>query len=138
SRRIVRQRIASQDRGNPGVDGDSQDISRDVAGDRILDLHNIDAVTLVDSRNGHHLGGAEHLPESLVLGEVEGAVASVVDVWDIDRSAVCKSKLVAIERRDASGVSRGGMVEVVARVECGVAHELKKRTVKTAGAGARD
>ena len=84
----------------------------------------------------HHLRGSQHLPEALVLREVEGSLAAVIDVGNEDRAAIGESELVAAERRNSSRVRRGGMVEVVARVEGGVAHEFEERAVKSAGAGA--
>ena len=54
----------------------------------------------------------------------------------INRAAVGESELVAAEGRNAAGISRRGVVEVVARVEGGVAHKLEDRSVKAAGARA--
>ena len=76
----------------------------------------------------HDLCGSEHLAESLILREVESALAAVVDVRKEDRAAVGESELVAAEGRNAARIGGGGMIEVVACVEGGVAHKLEKRT----------
>ena len=53
-----------------------------------------------------------------------------------DGAAVGEAELVAAEGRDAAGIGDGGVVEIIARVEGGVAQELEDRAVKAAAAGA--
>ena len=98
----------------------------------------IDACALGRGRHRHHLRGSQHLPESLVLREVESALAAVVNMRNVDRAAIRESELVAPEGRNAPGIRGRGMVEIVARVKGGVAHELKKRAVEAARPRAGD
>ena len=98
----------------------------------------VEAGALSGGGHGHHLGGAEHLAKALVLREVEGALAAVVEMGEEHGAAVGESELVAAEGRNAAGIGGSGVVKVVARVEGGVAHKLKERSVKAAGAGAGD
>ena len=72
---VVGQRIARQDRGDAGIDRHGERVDGAVGiGD------GIDAGALGRGGHGHHLRGSEHLAEALVLDEVEGALAAVVDV----------------------------------------------------------
>ena len=89
-------------------------------------------------RDGHDLRGSQHLAKALVLSEVEGSLAAVVDVGNKNRAAIGEAELIAAERRDAAGIGRGWMVEVVARVKGGVAEEFEDRPMKAAGSGAGD
>ena len=130
---IVGQRIAGQDRGNAGIDGDHEGIDGTVGvGD------GVEAGALGSGGQGHDLGGSEDLAEALVLGEIEGALAAVVGVGNEYRAAVGESELVAAEGRNAAGIDGRGVVEVVAGVEGGVADKLEDRSVESAGAGAGD
>ena len=89
---------------------------------------------LISRRHGHHLRGAQHLAEALVLKEIESALAAVIDSRNKNRATAGEAELVAAEGRNAAGIDRGGMVEVVARVKGGVAHKLEEGTVKATGA----
>ena len=80
------------------------------------------------------MGRAEHLAESLILGEEEGAVAAVVEMRDLDGAAEGDAKLVADEGRDAARAGRRGVVEEVARVERGIAQKLERGAVHRVGA----
>ena len=130
---IVGAGVACKDSGDRGVDGNGEGVGAAVG---VSD--GVDAGALCGGGHGHHLGGAEHLAEALVLREVEGALAAVEDVREIDRAAVGEAELVAAEGRNAAGIGGRGVVKVVARVEGGVAHELEEGAVETAGAGAGD
>ena len=98
----------------------------------------VEAGALRGRGHGEHLGGSEHLAEALVLAEVEGLAAAVVEVGNDDGAAVGEAELVAAEGRNAAGVGDGGVVEVIAGVEGGVAQELEERAVEAAAAGAGD
>ena len=126
--RIVGERVAGEGFGDAGVYGDDERVAGEGGG--------VDAGTLFGGGDGEDLGGAEDLAEGLELDEVEGAVATVVEVRDGDGAAVGEAELVAAEGRDAAGADGGGVVEVVAGVEGGVAEELEEGAVDAVGAGA--
>ena len=130
---VVGQGIAREDRGNRGIDG-TLSVSTELVGigDEVL------AGALSWRGHGEHLRGSEDLAESLILAEVEGRFAAIVEVGQKDGAAVGESEFVAAEGRDAARLGDGGVVEVIARIEGGVAQELEERAVKSAAAGAGD
>src|ERR1700741_1289272 len=93
---------------------------------------------LFGGRYRHHLSGSQHLAEGLVLSKVEGALTPVIEMRDVDGAAIGESEFVTTKWGNASRVCRRWMIEVIARVKRGVAHELKKRAVETGRAGAGD
>jgi hypothetical protein len=127
---IVGQRIAGEDASDCGIGSDDEDVAGEGAG--------VEAIAFELSGDRQDLGGAEHLAKALVLAEVKGLAAAVVDVRDDDRAAVGEAEFVAAKWRDSSGIGDGGVVEVVAGVERGVPQELEDRAVKAAAAGAGD
>ena len=143
---IVGQRIARQDRCNERIYRDRQGVTAGFVSaivgisDCIADVTGANTTRIsglpVCRGQGHHLRGAQHLAKSLVLGDIEGALAAIVEMGDVDRAAVGETKLIAAKGRNAAGIGDGGVVKVVARIEGGVAHKLENRSMETAGAGA--
>src|SRR6185437_6131368 len=127
---IVGQRIAREHGGDLRVDGDLQRVGGSVGiGNGVL------TGALGHGWDGDDLGCSEDLAKALILAEVEGAATTVIDMREDDRAAVGESKLVSAKRRNAARLGDGRVVEIVARVEGGVAKELKEGTVEAALAG---
>src|SRR6266403_4742036 len=82
--RIVGQRIAVERRGNGRVHRYGQRVARKSLG--------VDPLALRGGGNGKHLRGAQHLAKALVLAEIEGAVAAIVDPWKHQGATVGKAK----------------------------------------------
>ena len=80
----------------------------------------------------------KHLPEALVLAEVEGPVAAIVQTRQDHRAAIGEAELVAHEGGNAAGLSDGTTIEEVPGVEGGVADERKSRAVDLGSAGLGD
>ena len=129
-RRVVRQRIARQELGDARVHGNDQGVARIGSG--------IQAGAFGGGRNGDHFGIAKHLAEALIFGEIEGAIAAIVQAWNDDGAAVGQTEFVADERRDAPRLRNGALIEEVARIQRGVAEELEHRSVQFVGSGAGD
>ena len=68
---IIRQRVTGKDRGDLRIDGNHQR----VAGKSSC----IQPLALAGSRHGKHLRGSEHLPEALILAEIVGLSAPIVE-----------------------------------------------------------
>ena len=84
----------------------------------------MDPLALRHRGDGEHLCGAEHLAKALVLAKIEGAIAAFIDPGNHDRTAIGETKLISHEWRNSPS-ARNRMVEVVARVERGIANEFK-------------
>src|SRR6185437_2089624 len=130
---IVGQRIAGEHGGDLRVDGDLERVGGSVGiGKGVL------TGALGHGWDGENLRCSENLAKALILAEVEGAAATVIDAGQQDGTAVGESKLVSAKVRNAARLGVGGVIEIVSRVEGGVAQELKEGTVEAAFAGSRD
>ena len=84
------------------------------------------------------MGGSENLAEALVLAEVVGAIAAIVEARNHDWPAVGESEFVAVERRNTAGLGDGAAVEEIAGVEGGVTNEFEHAAVEVVDAGLGD
>ena len=109
-----------------GSTGNDQGIARKCGG--------IEARALGGGGHRDHLGVAEHLPEALIFGEIERAVAAVVQAWNHHGAAVGQAEFIADERRDALRLRERLAVEEVARIERRIAQEFEHRSVDRVGA----
>jgi hypothetical protein len=125
---VVRQRIARQQFGDARVHWNDQGVARIRGG--------VQAGALRGSWHGDHLGVAEHLPEALIFGEIEGAIAAIVQAGNDDGAAVGHAEFIADKGRDALRLREGLAVEEVARIERGIAEELEDRSVQGVSSGA--
>ena len=130
---VIGHRIAGQHCRNGRIDGHCQRICGTVG---VSD--GIQPRALGGRWHRHHLRGSQHLAKALVLDEVEGALAAIVDAGDQHRPAVGEAELIAAKGGNAAWIGQRRMIEVVARVEGGVAHKLEERSVKAALAGTSD
>ena len=128
--RIVGKRIARQQFGNSRIDGDDQGVAGESRG--------VVPGAFGDGRNGEHLRGSQHLPESLEFEKVEGAIAPVVKARQEHRPSVGKAELVADKWRNAVGAGERAVIEKIAGVQVGVAQEFEDRSVRRVGAGTGD
>lgn len=76
--------------------------------------------------HGEHLRGSLNLPQPLVFDKVIGSAFAVVEVWQHDRAAIGKTKLIADERRNSARGGGRGVIEIVPGIEGGVAQEFEK------------
>ena len=127
---IIGERIASEDGGDGGVDGNGEGIAGKSGG--------VDTETFGGSGNSKNLSGAEDLTEALVFAEEKSAIRAVVDVRKDDRTADGKAKFIASKGRNAARGLRRGVVKKITSVERGVADEFKDAAVNLSGAGFGD
>src|SRR5215469_17740937 len=85
--RVIWQGIVCEYGNDRGIDRHSECVARE--GERI------DALPLSLGRYGNDLCRSQHLPEALILAEIEGAISAIVDMRKHDRPSVGKTKLVA-------------------------------------------
>jgi hypothetical protein len=93
------------------------------------------ARTLVRGWHREHLRRAQHLAKALILAEVKRLSATVINMRQHNRSAIGETKFVAPEWRNPSRIYRRRVIEVVARIECGVAQELENRPMHARSPG---
>ena len=128
--RIVGQRIAIEHRNDRRVHRNGQRVAGKSLG--------VDALALRGGGHGKNLRGPQHLAKALVLAEIESAVAAVVNFGKHHRAAVGKSEFVAHKWRNAALVSNALVIEIIARVEGGIAGEFEEAAVHLVGAGLGD
>src|SRR6185437_1345541 len=90
----------------------------------------IEARAFGRSGDRQHLGSSEYLAESLILTEVEGFAASIIETWNEHRPAIGEAEFVAAKGRNTAGVGDGSAVEEIAGIEGGVSNELEDRAMK--------
>src|SRR6185503_8616203 len=81
---------------------------------------------LISRRHRHHLRRPQHLPESLVLHEIETALPAVINMRHKHRSAIREPKLISPEWRNPPRIGGRWMIEIVPRIKRRVPHELEK------------
>jgi len=86
----------------------------------------INPLPLGHSGHREHLRRPQHLPKPLVLAKIKGSVAPVIEVRNHDWTAIGKSKFVSRKWRNAPLPGRIFVIKIIARIEGGIAHELKK------------
>src|SRR6185437_628375 len=99
-------------------------------------IHGVESSALGSCGDGHDLCSSQNLAEALVLHEIKSALAAIIDIRNKNRPAIGETKLIAPERRNSSRVGGRRMIEVIARVEGGIADKLEDRSVKSVGARA--
>src|SRR5262249_28559156 len=117
ARRIVGQRIACQQGNDRWMYRHCQSVVRKC--DRINSL------PLGFGRHGKDLGCAKNLAKALILAEVVGAIASVVDFWQYDRATIRKAEFIANKWWNTAWIGGALVIEVVRGVEGGIAHKFK-------------
>ena len=129
--RIVGQRIAGQQFRDLRVHRNNQRVAGKGGG--------IEAGALGDGGNGDHLGGAQHLAETLVLDEVISLVAAVVQMRE---SPLVRRWSTPNSLRMNGGMRRGSAMERRSKKLRASSAELRRnsndRSVHGVGAGARD
>src|SRR6185437_6240614 len=90
----------------------------------------IEARAFGRSGDRQHLGSSENLAKALILTEVEGFAASIIETRDEHGTSVGETEFVAAKGRNTAGVGDGSAVEEIAGIEGGVSNELEDRAME--------
>ena len=124
--RFVGKRILREDRLNRGIHGNRERVAGKCSGINSLPFH--------CGGDGKNLCCPEDLAESLVFGEIQGAIATVVNFGEDDWAAIGETKFVANERRNARLIGDAFVIEKIAGIERRVTEKLEHATVDIVGA----
>src|SRR5579859_7030184 len=127
---LIGQRIARQYPDDCRINRDGQRIARKSRG--------INPLSFGRCWHRKYLRRSKHLPKALILREIVGSAAPIINARKHHWSAVGDAKLVASEGRNSPGIYCTLMIEEISRVKRRIADKFESAAMHVIRAGFRD